>query len=80
MSWTLRNVTMIAMVRRLLADFDNKFLLWSYFLDPYSEMLVVVLLSLCRYSKEPGGMLVPDAADQGGFLVENYGGTVCTGL
>jgi hypothetical protein len=74
MSSTLRNVTMIALVRRLLADFDNKFLLWSHFLDHYSEMLVLVLLSLCRYSNQPGRMLVLDAADQEGFLVENYGG------
>jgi hypothetical protein len=80
MSLTLSTVTMNAWVRRLLADFANKFLLWSHFLVPYSEMLVLVLLSLCRYSKHPGGMLVPEAADQEIFLVENYGGTVCTGL
>jgi hypothetical protein len=71
---------MIALVRRLLADFDNKFLPWSHFFDPDSEMLVSVLRSLCRYSNQLGGRLVLEAAGQEGFLVGNFEGTVRTGL
>lgn len=58
-------------VRNFLGHLDKKFPFWFYFLNLGSGTLVVILLSLCRYTRREDGMFIIDKSDQERFFVEH---------
>jgi hypothetical protein len=58
-------------VRKFLFHLDKKFPFWFYFLNLSSGTLIMILLSLCRYSRNSDGTFVIDQAEQERFFVEH---------
>jgi hypothetical protein len=67
----VRELHEIDEVRKFLGHLDKKFPFWFYFLNLHSGTLVMILLSLCRYSRNSDGTFVIDQADQERFFVEH---------
>jgi hypothetical protein len=67
-----RELHEIEEVRRFLARLDKIFPFWFYFLSLLNDTLLVILLSLCQYSKTPDGLFAVDPNDRARFLVEHY--------
>jgi hypothetical protein len=67
----VRELHEIDEVRNFLGHLDKKFPFWFYFLNLYGGTLVMILLSLCRYSRGSDGTFVIDQADQERFFVEH---------
>jgi hypothetical protein len=68
----VRELHEIEEVRTFLVHLDKKFPFWFYFLNLRSGTLVLILLSLCRYSKRPDGLFALDPNDRERVLVEHY--------
>ena len=66
-----REVHEIEEVRTFLRDLDSKFPFWFYFVNLYSDTLVLILLTLCRYSRREDGRFDIDQSDQERFFVEH---------
>jgi hypothetical protein len=49
------------------------FLFWFYFLNLQNDMLIVILLCLCRHSKWPEGLFALDPDDRERFFAEHFG-------
>lgn len=73
-----REVHEIEEVRTFLRALDSKFPFWFYFVNLYSDTLVVILLTLCRYTRTEDGRFDIDQSDQERFFVEH--GTAVTWL
>jgi hypothetical protein len=58
-------------VRKFLGHLDKKFPFWFYFLNLHSGTLIMILLSLCPYSRNSDGTFVIDQAEQERFFVEH---------
>ena len=58
-------------VRNFIAQLDKKFPFWFYFLNLQSGTLVLILLSLCKYSINSDGLFAMDQADQERVFVEH---------
>jgi len=67
----VRELYEIEQVRDFIVDIDRSFPFWLYFLNLRAEMLTVILLSFCRYSRGPNGALSVDRTDQENFFVEH---------
>jgi len=66
-----REVHEIEGVRTFLRALDSKFPFWFYFVNLYSDTLVVILLTLCRYTRTEDGRFDIDQSDQERFFVEH---------
>jgi hypothetical protein len=66
-----REVHEIEEIRNFLRILDRKFPFWFYFANLYSGTLVVILLSLCRYTRREDGIFIVDQTDQEMFFVEH---------
>jgi hypothetical protein len=66
-----REVHEIEEVRTFLRALDSKFPFWFYFANLHSGTLVVILLTLCRYTRTEDGRFDVDQSDQEKFCVEH---------
>lgn len=67
-----RELHEIEEVRRFAAELDKKFPFWFYFLSLNSDTLFVLLLCLCRYSKNQNNAMNLDKDETERFLVEHF--------
>lgn len=66
-----REVHEIEEVRSFLRALDSKFPFWFYFVNLYSDTLVLILLTLCRYTRTEDGRFDIEQSDQEKFFVEH---------
>jgi hypothetical protein len=66
-----REVHEIDEVRAFLRALDSKFPFWFYFVNLYSGALVVILLTLCRYTRTEDGRFDINQSDKEKFFVEH---------